>query len=479
MKSKYILIILTILVVSSACIRADTGYLPATRTTIGVSPYYSPTDGKRVRDALLNFVLSQSPPGNSIDLCDAFNLETIASINVPNVAAKYDSAASRARMLQQPLANLVRWFNQQMSATQPEEFRGSAAVRTVEWLDQMSSAPSQSHIVLVIGNPLRIDPREPAFNMTPDLIPSDGHLVALPEQSLFSITGKTNRLQGSLVHWTYLSESVWANELHAQRVRRFWCLWFGLQSGSLASFSPDLNSVLALVPRKGVPPIGHFQIDTNDTKVMMLTAVPREVPRWLPQATGETNGPTRTNMPPSGKSTAAPEKPAASRQAPARSPAATVAPAVVTQLPAWNLAQTINSPLFVGVAWESADAALDVDLYVKPFPDAAELSFQRVRTPQGYYVYDWRQPNSRRDYEWVCLQPPVRLDQTTIWLNLFKGHGPISGTVAVHFDNKTYSGGFHIAASRGNGGAHATVRRFSPSWTHVDLAQVMQHGRMQ
>jgi len=459
MKSKLLLIILTSCVVFSPCAHAGIGDTPPAKTLVGLSPYYSVADNKRVRDAVLNFVLSQSPPGSGIDLYDAFNLETVANIDVPSVAAKYDSAASRARALQQPLANLVRWFNQQISASQPAEFKNTAAVRAVEWLDQMSSAPSQSRVVLLIGNPLRIDPREPAFNMAPDLFPSDGHLAAPTEQSVFSIAAKGNRLRGSLVHWAYLNETLWANEFHAGRVRRFWALWCGLQGGSLASFSPDLNSVLALVPKKAVPPIGEFQINTNDTKVMMLTAVPREVPRWLPQATGETNGPTRTNMPPSGKSTAAPEKPTASRQAAARSSAATVAPAVVTQLPAWNLAQTINSPLFVGVAWESADAALDVDLYVKPFPDAAELSFQRVRTPQGYYVYDWRQPNSRRDYEWVCLQPPVRLDQTTIWLNLFKGNGPISGTVAVHFDNKTYSGGFHIAASRGNGGGERSESR--------------------
>jgi hypothetical protein len=134
--------------------------------------------------------------------------------------------------------------------------------------------------------------------------------------------------------------------------------------------------------------------------------------------------------------------------------------------------QSITAPVHIGIMWESSDPGLDVDLYVR-VADHPELSYKRVRSLAGEYVHDWRQPNTKADFEWVRLKPPVQLDQIQAWVNLFKGAGPISGRVAVHFEDKTFTGSFAIKATRGNGGWDADLRQSSPCWSRVDIKKIV------
>ena len=466
---KHILAVIIIHQLVTLGVAAEGGSAPVTTLNIGLSPFYSVSDNKRVRDSLINFVLGPTPAGTRISIQDAYALQSVAELTLPNLGAKYDSPTSRARVLQAPLASLVGWFNQQLNTPARAELKNTAAVRVPEWMDQLSAQSSPPRVALVIGSPLRIDPREPSFDMSPDLCPSDGHLVAPADQSIFTTIGKQTSLRGSVVLWSYLSEGLFANELHSQRVRRFWALWVNGESGALAGFSPDLSGVLALATQRGLAPIGQYQIDTNDSKITMRTCLPRAIPRWMPESVNAlpATPPQPTPAPPSPQANPVMIPPVGPTPVPASAPLSRAVPAIIT------------TPLEIGIAWESGDKTVDLDLYVRATSRAAELFFQRVRTPEGEYVFDWRSPNAGMDYEWVRLSPPIRPDQVSVWINLYEGRGPVTGAMLIHYNERTYRREFRITANRGNRGFQLPTRAMNPCWTQVDISQVIASGEIQ
>jgi hypothetical protein len=299
--------------------------------------------------------------------------------------------------------------------------------------------------------------------MSPDLFPSDRHLTSPPEESIFSTSSKRNALEGCILHWAYLSEAVWANELHAQRTRRFWALWTSTQEGILASFSPDLAAVFALAPRRSLPTIGKFEIDSEDKKLTMRVARAREIPRWMPSVPPQPTPaplPSLTNLPtvlPIPQNTV----PASTRTQLAPLPPSVVQPD-----------RTARPVVFaVGLMWE---ARADVDLYLRIRPGANELFFGRVLTPQGRYIHDFQDRNVRRDYEWAEIWEDVDISQVEAWINLFEGAGPIQGTVCLFYKGNRYQSEFSLPAVQGNRGADGDHHRAtSPQWCRINLPQIL------
>lgn len=435
---------------------------------IGLSPFYPARDVNRVQEALVQLILG-APPKTAVTIHDAWHLRSIARIEVP--ALRFDTPGARVRLFREPLAAIVRWFKEQTNT--PTALKESAALKTPQWFSQIASpGGSEVRSIVLIGSALYCSPDEPAFDMRPDLYPTDGHFRASADETVFSILQKGDCLTNATVRWGYLTESIWANQLHADGTRRFWTLWISLQGGCLGSFSPDFVSVLKASRERSHTPVGRFQVDTNDTKPTMRASRPREIPRWMPQTVPATNAlGWATNSTTSdeiarnlSESTAAP-----SRRLEVRSRSAGPTP---------SDAPAPSTALAVGLMWKGF-ITTDIDLYVA-MPGQPELSFKHTRHARGFYHHDYVSPNwvdgerSRMSYEFVELQRPVDIRSVRAWINYYSGFTPApSGTVVVWWQGRQYTSTFRISAMIGNHGRDAARRESSANWVEIDLLQIV------
>lgn len=454
---------------------------------LGVSPFYSAPASAEIEYNIKKFALD-APKGSKIRVDDAFNLRTIVDLSPPTL--RYDSPANRMRFLVPSFAKLSQWFAQTRRNATSAELTNSALLRVPEFLDFLASSGSaEPGGILLIGSPFVEYPTEPSFSMTGGVegprVPSDGHLRAGVQTTPYGTVERKGRLRGAQISWCYGNENVWANELAKTVVTRFWVLFVAQQDATLVAFTPDLPSVFANLPKTGLPAVASFALNPEDTKIEMRVVRPRQVPAWLP-STDETPNVLAAAEALRRLIAASPQAEVARIQnaaqpsllprqstPPQQAAVAVTQPAarpVETARPVLNLAQPIGSQLDIGLMWT---ARVDLDLYVRARRDSHEIWFQKAQTPDGVLIKDWTQPNDQADFEWVKLNPGVRLDQVEVWVNLFKGPGPVTGRVAVHFENRSYTGSFTITAPSGNGGVDAAARATSPYWTRLDLQKIL------
>ena len=300
--------------------------LAQSEIVVGISPFLPAEQRQAAANALTLYLLKTAPMGTRVQLWDAWNLTSIVTVDVP-VLKLADAPQARA---QQPkfaagLGKMKRWFDAGTNAAPAQELRGSAALKTPEWLELISRQPATGHrSVLLLGSPLYLNLTEPTFSMTQARYPADGHLRATLNDSVFGLAEKTNRLAGTTVHWCYFSEGLWQTELHRTVVTRFWGLFAQLQNGCLATFGADLPTALANSVRIGLPACGQFVFNAESDKLEMRTAAPRSVP-LLPKTTrAETPATHATAPPPVAAKTATAIVP------PPAVPAIPVAPPIVT-----------------------------------------------------------------------------------------------------------------------------------------------------
>lgn len=488
---------------------------------IGLSPSYTAAQQAEVKRALLSFLLERAPAGDRVACWDAWNLTSIAFMEVP--ALKAHNIRARAMRMPQ-ISALTQWFNRLTNAAVPPELRGTASLRTPEWLQLVTGQPVVGRrVILLVGSPIYINQSEPTFSMTEGRYPSDGHLACTLTESVFGLAEKKGRLSGTHVHWCYVAEQLWENELHRAAVTRFWGLFAAGQGGMLATFQADLTTALGNALNASLGPCGQFQIDPADTKPLMRAARPRLIPAWL--QTPETEHGVSASPPPQNQNRhltnatanevsaqvgasliaeplAAPARKLAPATAPddgAPRPIGSPAPASTRQLPiaapgkpesapppqrstrptpqppaAANLfpIQAATGKTGIGIMWDAE--GVDLDLYVKAHTSASELFYRQTITREGRYFFDYRNRNSNLDYEYVELRNPVDLVRLQVWVNYYKGNAPApKGKVCLHYGAKTYHGTFSISASRGNHGGDANGRASSPYWSEIPLRKIM------
>lgn len=449
--------LLSLAVVTTAIV-SNVAAASLTNFAIGLAPTYAAQESEQIERSVKKFVLD-APMGSRIRIDDAFNLRSIVTFSVPVV--RYDSPANRVRMLSAQFGALIQWFKEARSAVQSSALSNVVALRVPEYLDFVAAEGNQPRSILLIGSPLMVYATEPSFSMSGGdegvRIPSDGHLMAPLTASPYGCAEKKGRLHGSQISWCYGNENVWQNGLAKTLVTRFWSLFAKQQGATLVSFSGDIGTVFAALSQTGLGPVANVEINANDSKIENRVARPRTVPTWLPLARAETNA---VAVSPFAHALAPPARASATSALP-------IAPI--------NLEVPVTSAIDIGIMWTSPYADLDLDIYGLPRPGAAELSYQKARTADGVLIKDWTQPNSRADadFEWIKMNPGVRFSEMEVWVNLFKGRGPISGRVAIHFEGRTFIGSFHIPAAHGNGGVDAPMRQNSPYWTRLDLQKIL------
>lgn len=449
------------------------------------SPWVAPAQREKQQGQVRSFLLRQAPAGVHVKLWDGWTAEMLGEAVVP--ALRYDNAAARAqnRDMSRLLAALNKWG--EASQGSENELVGTGALRAPELLQEISGDRAVgTNTIVLIGSPIYCNVTEPSFSMTEGRYPSDGHLKCTLTESVYGVAQKQGRLNQVTVHWVIPNLAVWQNELHEQAVTRFWALFVQAQSGKLATFSADLPRVLQRALQTDLTPILSVQPEPSDEKPTMHSAIPRTVPNWLvqilippPAAT-----PPPDVLPVQPPSVQAPTAPAPE---PAPSPALVVqapvvpppAPVVGKQTPplptpAISLPMTlVSSKAGIGIAWSAK--GVDLDLYVRAFPRASELYYNRMRSKEGFLYNDERNANAGRYYEFVEFKVPVDFSQTTAWVNYYGGSvANVTGQVVFFDHGQIKVGTFTLRATRGNRGGDSSSRERSAYWTEVRLTNLVE-----
>jgi hypothetical protein len=265
--------------------------------------------------------------------------------------------------------------------------------------------------------------------MVDGYFPSDGHLRASREQSVFGFDPGEGSSPGFLVCWAYFGDP-WVSDLHREKVERFWALYLERRGGRLASFSADLPTALDAFnsPAPGPNAASRgWAPDPLQARPEMLRVSRRvNLVDWLSgDALPETNPP-----PPS----------------------------------------RLVAPLKIGIRWKEN---IDLDLYAAPRRDAETLFFQHPRSPEGYYSKDHRS-SPGREYEFIEFESPVDARNVRAFVNFYRGSCPDGprGEVRIEFLNRIYSGAFAIASPEGNQGRSGPAQ--SGFWTRIPVQEILR-----
>jgi hypothetical protein len=398
---------------------------------VGLSPFLDTEVKDPLFRQIVGFLLEDAPLESSLCFYDAFNLQTIARIDIPDLGA-FRSAKTRANQFRDPIRKVKSFLAMETPRPAGSGNAWGGAVRLPQFMDFVGDnlvGPDRDVVVLVLGSPLYLDEKEPGFSMMDGYYPSDGHLKASREQSVYGLENRADVLKGITVHLGWFGDP-WVNELHQEKIGRFWSLYLQGQGAGLATFCGDLPTVFDALrgePPESDLPANRHQPDPAQDRIEMLR-ITREigVADWI----------TRDTLP----------------QGPQRPPTITV------------------GVMKIGIRWKGD---VDIDLYARPTSGAETLFFEHVRSPEGYYFKDHRS-SPDREYEFIEFESPVNIWEVEASINFYEGHAPggAAGEIRVEFDGRIFADTFQIAADRGNQGRSG--RRQERYWTTVDLPAILK-----
>ncbi len=459
---------------------------------VGLSPNCEPSQRTKVFQNLLVFVLETAAPGDSITVCDALNQKLVTSFTIPEGSLFQANAKARAQRLTAPMAALKQFLMTDRSYP-PVMANVIALPQFLDFAATQLRRPGEPLRVVVLASPLYIDSSVDAACSMQTAFPSDATLTAEPQQSVFGCALKKTILSGVTVHYAFLNASF-LNDYHQERITRFWTLYCQQAGGVLATFCAD--AVLAFRRAKDniQQPCLAAHLDLADTKIEMRQVLRRSVitSRAVTNDVGRVN--TTAELPNvTTVSVTAALNASASTLATVREP---IADQTAVPLTALSTRGGTDSPGFeparlaeafpvkpaaknfgVGIAWS---AAVDLDVWVQPYPGVPELSFHNTQSPQGRYLHDWRSGNLGLDYEYVLFNADQSVDLSRIgcWINYYAGRvSPVHGIVVVHYEGRAYQGEFTIDAPSGNKAVDISQRSRSRHWVKLDLAAIVRSGQ--
>ena len=396
------------------------------RFIIGISPFLDKSVKDEVYRGIVRLVVEDLPLNSDLAIYDAFELKTITLFSLPDARA-FNSPKTRANQFAPAIRDLKLFLAEERH--KPANSGFESAIRLPQFLDFLAGTTTTNSktSALLIGSPLYQDVKEPAFSMVDGYFPSDGHLQASREQSVYGFSGDSTVAPPLIVHWIYFGDP-WVSDLHKEKVSRFWTLYLERRGAQLAAFTGDLPIALQSFRQPGAAGAAkHWTVDTAQRKMEMLR-VSRGVTKadWL----------TRDTLP-----AGAPAPPS-----------------------------TMVGPMKIGIRWKGS---IDLDLYATPRPGAETLYFEHVRSPEGYYYKDHRS-SPGREYEFIEFESPVDVREVEAFINFYKGSCPggARGEIRIEFDGRIYGLPFFISAEQGNLG------RSGPSqhefWTPIPIQKALK-----
>lgn len=396
---------------------------------IGISPFLDKSVKDDVYRGIIRLLVQDLPLNSNVAIYDAYHLQTITRVTLPRAAA-FESPKTRANQFASAVRELKQFLATETPKPKAPRLKFNGTLRLPQFCDFLSETYPQTNAeiqVLLIGSPFYEDPKEPDFSMVDGYFPSDGHLQASREKTIFGLNGSgTPALR---VNWIYFGDP-WVTDLYREKVTRFWALYLERRGGRLATFGGDLATALQAFlhgPEGGTGLTGHWTVEPAQMKIEMLR-VGREVELadWI------------------------------QRDAPLE--------------PAQHAPSVLVGPMKIGIRWKDN---IDLDLYATPRSGAETLFFQHPRSAEGFYYKDHRS-SPGREYEFIEFETPVDARQVEAFVNFYKGDCPRGprGEVRIEFEGRIYSAPFSIAATEGNRG------RLGPAqdqfWDRIPVQKILK-----
>ena len=401
---------------------------------IGISPFLDNGVKDEVYRSVVRLLVQDLPLNSSVALYDAFHLRLITQVSLPNARA-FESPKTRANQFASAIHALKQFLAEDHTRPADPHLKFEGAIRLPQFCDFLSeNLPATNTFlnILLIGSPLYQDEKEPGFSMVDGYFPSDGHLKASREASIFGMTAEQGISLPFVLHWVYFGDP-WVSDLYKEKLTRFWTLYVERRGGKLVTFCGDLSTATqAFRQASGAGPgsARHWEIDPQQTKIEMLR-VGRdvEVVDWI---RSDSIG-NLAQQPPS----------------------------------------AMLGPLKIGIRW--ADN-IDLDLYATPREGAETLFFEHLRSPEGYYYKDHRS-SPGREYEFIEFQVPIDIREVSAFVNFYKGScsGGPRGEVRIEYENKIYAGRFVIPASHGNKGRAGDTQE--EYWARIPVQDILKLSR--
>jgi outer membrane protein OmpA-like peptidoglycan-associated protein len=150
-------------------------------------------------------------------------------------------------------------------------------VQTPQFLNNvMQVFPGMKPRILIVGSPVYSDSAR-KYDMSEGWL-SDGFLNASGAESIFSIAGKGQQLNGAKVYYCYLSDDHFDatndRDAHKSKIQSFWGKYIGGMGGKLVAFLPNLKEVFPLWREGADGDVQHEAVDTNDKSMTIIKPAP-------------------------------------------------------------------------------------------------------------------------------------------------------------------------------------------------------------
>jgi hypothetical protein len=397
-----------------------------TRHVIGLTPYFETSAKDDVYRRIVGMILEDLPQKSSLTIYDAYNLTNITRLEIPDLRA-FQSGKTRANQFKDQIGRLRLFLATEHTRPTAQKLNFDRALRLPQFLDFLSEnvGSAEPVNVIVIGSPLYVDHKEPAFSMVDGYFPSDGHLLVNRDQTVFGLQSRDHALKNFAVHFGYLGDP-WVSAIHREKIARFWTLYIEGQGGRLSTFCGDLATLFDSALKAGSARNVVAGIDRSQTKVEMLR-ITRDVAAadWITRdvLSGPKPAPPKNHI----------------------------------------------GPMKIGIRWKGD---IDLDLYASASRDAQTLFFENTRAAEGYYFKDHRS-SPDRDYEFIEFETPVDVHRVQADINFYKGDAPSgpAGEVRIEFEGRIYSGQFTLASERGNKGRSGSSQ--ARYWAHIDVPAIL------
>lgn len=391
--------------------------------------------------------------GDVMRIINASSNKTIITIAIPEKKA-FQYKKYRKRKLKKQLAQLKQGLDnipiiseENQSISLPQFLDYISTEIFVEPIDDTNRAN-----VLVYGNALYNDKKEEAFSMSDGWFPSDGHIRAGLQRSVFGTLEKRQRLKNFFIHFAYSNQyEDWVSDLYKYRIERFWSLYIKAMSGSLSTFSPDLFTTVDRFLSSGLVAAKSYQYDHTANKVERLKV-------WRqtnPEVSNVSNIVEDMSRPPSclSEDTVLMDRPPIEKSA---------------------------ANVIVGIRWNTEGCEnCDLDLYTTLIHRNDWLFYRNTEESYGRYFKDYTSPTNKNGLEFVQLTEEVMFEDIKAMVNFYDGKavgGEVSGTLRICFNGNTYEEPFTISSSSGNKGGGLSEASSSQFWNVIDIDKVLKIG---
>lgn len=401
---------------------------------VGTPGFVDPEVGQEVFTGVTS-AIGRATPGDRVEIYDALSVKLIASLTVPEGRTE----VIRTNKLRKELAQLRRHLTEQSVrdvgrmnlVNLPAFYRHVAGMRI---------KPPAEMRVIIFGSLLPIDMRGDGPLCQVGQVPSDAWVI---ESTLTSQYGTQDLGSAYLknVVVDYCSVGPRIPDIDRRSLERFIAIYTHRLGGVIHSFRSDAKLTVDLALQGGKEPATTDQLNEADTV--------KEIRRV-------------------GGTEPIPVQPVPEQARNALQGAGAALPRAQAGI------------LHVAAVWTSAGSA-DVDLYVRPRPGSAELSFGMTRSAEGRYLRDVRRSQAtgesgswQGDWEGVEL-PNGDPKLIEVWLNVFTSSGDkITGFVRIqHGQNFTVDVPFTMSG-RADSAGDAGKRDRSSSWLRIDVQAALK-----